>query len=265
MELLWWTIEVRRLNRLICQKFDDFIWYAAFMSDLQVNQIISYRDMCNVEHQEQLQRGMNFNMGGNYSVILMSIKPNAPYADRISDDGLTIYYEGHDVPGDKLKRVDQPQANPLGTPTQNGLFKHAVDQAKKSNLYPLVRVYEKLRLGIWTYRGLFELKDYAYIERGGRKVFEFTLTITDQELDDARHKRTEIHSIDIEQTRQIPGKVKLAVYMRDRGECVKCGSKDNLHFDHLLPYSKGGTSLKETNIQLLCARHNLEKSASLEK
>jgi hypothetical protein len=26
-----------------------------------------------------------------------------------------------------------------------------------------------------------------------------------------------------------------------------------------LPYSKGGTSITEDNVQLMCARHNLEK------
>lgn len=231
---------------------------------LEPNQIISYREMCNSESQEQLQRGMNFGMGGGYSVILMSIKPNAPYADSISEDGLTIYYEGHDVPGDKTKRLDQPDSNPGGSLTQNGLFKQAVDLAKKTNIYPLVRVYEKLNMGIWNYRGLFELKDYSFVERDGRSVFEFVLTITDQDLREPE-KHESIHINDIEQTRQIPGKVKLEVYKRDKGQCIKCRSKDNLHFDHILPYSKGGTSLKAENIQLLCARHNLEKSDSLIK
>jgi len=228
----------------------------------EVNQIISYRDMCNVEAQEQLQRGMNFGIGGEYSVLLMSVKPNAPYADRISDDGLTIYYEGHDTIGDKTKTLDQSAALPSGLLTQNGLFKHAIDIGKKSGKYPLTKVYEKLKMGIWTYRGLFELRDYDYVERNGRRVFEFVLTITDQDLATASaHKHTE--DIDLEQTRQIPGKVKLAVFKRDKGLCTKCGSSDNLHFDHILPYSKGGTSLKEENIQLLCARHNLQKSATI--
>lgn len=231
---------------------------------LQVNQILSYRDMCNIEGQEQLQRGMNFGMGGTYSIILMSIKPNAPYADRISEDGLTIYYEGHDMPGDKTKRHDQPTSNPGGSLTQNGLFSQAIDKSKITYIYPLVRVYEKLHMGIWNYRGLFELQDYNYIDRGGRKVFEYVLTITDQDLKSPkRHGLQQV--VDIEQTRQIPGKVKLEVYKRDKGQCVKCGSKNNLHFDHILPYSKGGTSLKTVNIQLLCARHNLEKSDSLIK
>lgn len=232
---------------------------------LVVNQIISYREMCNIEQQEQLQRGMNFEMGGAYSVILMSIKNNAPYADRISEDGLTIYYEGHDAPGDKLKRLDQPVAYPSGTLTQNGLFKFAIDKAKKIGDFPLVRVYEKLQMGIWNYRGLFELNDYGYIERGGRKVFEFVLTVTNQDLKVAEKHGLSVKNIDLEQTRQIPGKVKLEVFKRDKGQCVQCGLKDNLHFDHILPYSLGGTSLKVENIQILCARHNLQKSNSLTK
>jgi len=228
-----------------------------------VNEIISYRDMCNEEEQEQLQRGMNFELRDGYSVVLMSVKPNAPYADRISEDGLTIYYEGHDKPGDKLKDYDQPAANPSGTFTQNGLFVHAITKAKKTGEYPLVKVYEKLKMGIWTYRGLFEMRDYDFTERGRRKVYEFVFVVTDQELEEAEKHRVEKH-IDLEQTRQIPGKVKLEVYKRDKGQCVQCGSKNNLHFDHLLPYSKGGTSLKTENIQLLCARHNLQKSAKLD-
>lgn len=228
-----------------------------------VNQIVSYREMCNEEQQEQLQRGMNFEIRDSYSIVLMSVKPNAPYADRISSDGLTIYYEGHDVPGDKLKEFDQPTTYPSGSLNQNGLFVNAIQNAKKSGEFPLTKVYEKLQMGIWTYRGLFEMKDYEIVERGGRKVIEFILTITDQEVKEAeKHKQNKL--IDIEQTRQIPGKVKLAVYKRDKGVCVQCGSKDNLHFDHILPYSKGGTSLKLDNIQLLCARHNLQKSAKID-
>jgi hypothetical protein len=232
------------------------------MSTFEINDVISYREMCNSENQEQLQRGMNFGIGGKYSVVLMSVKVNAPYFDRISEDGLTIYYEGHDLPGDKTKSQDQPTNYFGGTLTQNGLFKDAIEKAKKSGHYPLVKVYEKIQTGIWTYRGLFELKDCNYTDRGGRKVFEFTMTITDQKIDIA-NKYPENKNIDLEQTRQIPGRVKLAVYKRDHGECVKCGLKDNLHFDHILPYSKGGTSFKEENIQLLCARHNLQKSAKL--
>lgn len=228
-----------------------------------VNQIVSYREMCNEENQQQLQRGMNFNIRDSYSIVLMSVKPHAPYADRVSDDGFKIYYEGHDVPGDKQKELDQPRQNPNGTLTQNGLFCAAIDEAKKTGFFSLVKVYEKLQMGIWTYRGLFEMKNYAVVHRGGRNVFEYTFTVTEQQLERAKEHH-EHKLIDLEQTRQIPGKVKLAVFKRDKGQCVECGSKDNLHFDHILPFSKGGTSLTEKNIRLLCERHNLQKSAKLD-
>jgi 5-methylcytosine-specific restriction endonuclease McrA len=63
--------------------------------------------------------------------------------------------------------------------------------------------------------------------------------------------------------RVIPTAVKLEVWRRDRGRCVQCGAQDNLHFDHVLPYSRGGASILADNVQILCARHNLEKGAQI--
>lgn len=59
--------------------------------------ILSYREMCDSENIQTLQRGMNFRLNPSYSVILMSQRSNAPYNDRIHDDGITIEYEGHDI------------------------------------------------------------------------------------------------------------------------------------------------------------------------
>jgi hypothetical protein len=37
----------------------------------------------------------------------------------------------------------------------------------------------------------------------------------------------------------------------------------NRHFDHDIPFSKGGSSLTAANVRLLCAKHNLEKSEKI--
>lgn len=57
----------------------------------------------------------------------------------------------------------------------------------------------------------------------------------------------------------IPKEVVDAVWNRDGGKCVYCGSTKNLHLDHIIPFSKGGATTVE-NLQLLCEKCNLQKS-----
>lgn len=60
-------------------------------------------------------------------------------------------------------------------------------------------------------------------------------------------------------SRYISEKVKDAVWNRDGGKCVHCGSNEKLEFDHIIPHSKGGSNTKR-NIQLLCEICNRQKS-----
>jgi hypothetical protein len=222
------------------------------------NEIISYQEMCRRER-SSLQRGMNFGLGSGYSVILMSLRPGAPYEDRIEADGMTLIYEGHDAPRTATlpdpKIVDQPESSPGGTLTQNGRF-HQAAQDFRAGRRPAerVRVYEELRSGIWSYNGVFDLIDSWKEHDGRRQVFKFKLMAV--EVADGDESRT---FPEPERRRIIPTEVKLEVWRRDGGKCVMCGATDELHFDHILPYSKGGTSTRVENVQLLCARHNLEK------
>lgn len=221
--------------------------------------VISYHQMCS-EEGYSLQRGMNFRVKGGMSVILMSLRKNAPYADRVEDDGNILIYEGHDLPSnlsDNPKSDDQPEKNPNGTFTQNGKFHNAAQFFKQGISEPeLVTVYEKIKSGIWVYNGAFKLVDSWKEKSLKRIVFKFKLEITNQDLISKVAEKI----VDLEHNRMIPTLVKLEVWKRDKGKCRKCGSTDNLHFDHILPFSKGGTSLLAENIQLLCARHNLQKS-----
>jgi hypothetical protein len=61
---------------------------------------------------------------------------------------------------------------------------------------------------------------------------------------------------------QIPEEVRIFVWRRDEGKCVKCGSQEDLEFDHVIPVAKGGGNTAR-NIQILCEKCNREKSANI--
>ena len=220
--------------------------------------VLSYLEMC-AEFGVNLQRGMNFRLKGKDTLILMSLRHGAPYADRVEDGGKVIVYEGHDIArttnGPEPKDVDQPEFLPSGRLTQNGLFAEAVRRYKVGRADPeLVRVFEKIRDGIWVYNGLFRLTDVWQETSVRRQVFKFKLEILD--LPTFRSAgSTQVPEHD----RVIPSAIKLEVWRRDKGCCVQCGSSENLHFDHVIPYSQGGSSKDAKNIQILCAKHNLAK------
>jgi len=60
----------------------------------------------------------------------------------------------------------------------------------------------------------------------------------------------------------IPESVRLFVWQRDQGKCVKCGARERLEFDHIIPVTAGGSST-ERNVQLLCESCNRSKGASV--
>lgn len=230
---------------------------------ISAGDVVSYLEMC-ADFGVNLQRGMNFRLKPDVSLILMSLRAGAPYADRVEESGRVIIYEGHDIPltkgGPNPKSADQPEFLPSGRLTQNGLFADAVRRFKAGRgEAEKVKVFEKIWAGIWAYNGLFNLVDVWQETSERRQVFKFKLEIVDQPLELAR-----ITEAAIDHDRVIPAAVKIEVWKRDRGSCVRCGSKENLHFDHIIPYSLGGSSKDAKNIQILCSRHNLEKRDRIE-
>ncbi|WP_412176278.1 DNA translocase FtsK [Formosa sp. PL04] len=60
----------------------------------------------------------------------------------------------------------------------------------------------------------------------------------------------------------IPQEVLDRVWNRDGGKCVKCGSQEKIEFDHIIPFSRGGSNTYR-NLQILCEQCNRGKSNNI--
>lgn len=82
-----------------------------------------------------------------------------------------------------------------------------------------------------------------------RKMFEkLRAKFDDASSEDLKYERP-----------RIPEKVRIEVWRRDGGKCARCGSREKLEYDHIVPISKGGSNTAR-NIELLCEKHNRSKS-----
>lgn len=231
---------------------------------MEPGDVISYTDIVMEEDGTRVQKGMNHRIQDDYSIFLMSTREDAPYNDEIRDEGTTLIYEGHDARKDQVddpKQADQPMRFSGGNLTQNGKFYEvakAYKTGEREHPEP-VKVYEKIKSGIWVYNGFFDLVDAWQEQQNNRYVFKFRLELAEEEIE-----RDDDGETILEHARLIPMDVKREVWDRDNGKCQECGAEDNLHFDHIIPYSKGGSSKTIENIQLLCALHNLSKSDNIQ-
>lgn len=78
-------------------------------------------------------------------------------------------------------------------------------------------------------------------------------------LERLAHQQAAGTSGETKRREHIPEDVRAFVWRRDQGQCVQCGSRDRLEFDHIIPVAKGGSSTAR-NLQVLCENCNREKS-----
>ena len=110
-------------------------------------------------------------------------------------------------------------------------------------------------------------EDY-YVEREELDPDEVKALVLDRELRkrrriDSAKARVAMGGAALARTRDpIPDDVKVFVWQRDSGRCVRCGAQENLEFDHIIPLAMGGANTAR-NLQLLCADCNRAKGAAL--
>jgi 5-methylcytosine-specific restriction endonuclease McrA len=120
---------------------------------------------------------------------------------------------------------------------------------------------------------LSKYSEGAYVRRFGSwtkslEAFVEFITAFSDENEKIQIEETEIENtvkpeiVYKHKTKRSPSeRLKVQVLMRDGNKCRLCGitvTGDNIHFDHILAWSKGGETTLE-NLQVLCEAHNLAK------
>ena len=125
-----------------------------------------------------------------------------------------------------------------------------------------VEVYSNGRRQWWWFGERFFYEDQNYSAKDVQALILQAERQHDTQLRRA-HQVMALENWDLLQRREpIPEEVQRAIWQRDEGRCVKCGSSVMIHIDHLIPVALGGSNHPD-NLQLLCANCNREKSDTI--
>ena len=108
-------------------------------------------------------------------------------------------------------------------------------------------------------------KDCVYLVSGPYTPDDAALLVNrkvDQQLSELTFIKNQTTDASDCTRKPIPESVRHEVWRRDQGKCVQCGSNRNLEYDHLIPFSRGGSNTAR-NLRLLCEACNRTKSNQL--
>lgn len=185
--------------------------------------------------------------------------------DELSDEEvLNINFLKHEILG--INNIDLKQCyNPIKFLVEEELIMMFHDDKLDPNEIDI-----KIHL-----KDIFDLTDKDYQEMGDAHIRRFLLSLNARqdyyEIKKLRDNKIISHQLWDEinnpimegtmiqkRSRHIPKDVQSEVWKRDNGKCVECGSNEFIEFDHIVPFSKGGSNTAR-NIQLLCEKCNRKK------
>jgi len=173
--------------------------------------------------------------------------------------------------GEDLGRIDQQKSERLVSMIERGIHKTLRDRNRLASLYPPKRLKgaqrETIKVIDTCLKAVVELANKCnhVLDKDGTWIDEdLTVDITcEADLSPVEKELDAISTDGTTQTpRHIPVEVRRKVWKRDGGQCTICGAEDDLEFDHIIPFSKGGSNTVN-NVRVLCQTCNRRKSDSM--
>ncbi len=124
-------------------------------------------------------------------------------------------------------------------------------------------MYIPLRSSEWVFKGFVYEINGLYSDEEARLLILEDFDKERQKFERLKAKFDDIPASEATYERpRIPEKVRIEVWRRDGGKCARCGSREKLEYDHIVPISKGGSNTAR-NIELLCESCNRSKSNNI--
>ena len=117
----------------------------------------------------------------------------------------------------------------------------------------------KGNISYWIYKGSQYAVTGLYSDEECKLLILEDFDKERQYFEKLRTKFYESSDIEEYSRPRIPEKIRVEVWRRDGGKCARCGSREKLEYDHIVPISRGGSNTAR-NIELLCEKCNRSKS-----
>lgn len=203
-----------------------------------------------------------------------SMEFGEPVRDRVKVKAFRILGIGVVVEIDQPKRQDACNVwlpyPPDGQEIPEIALEYPGEAGRHSGTYAsegLKKGLPALKLILTTKRELDHLVDYIRALAEGRKLLSVGVDESERTQDTITSKgepvRVDVSKMPLPKPlaprrEAISRSVQREVWQRDAGMCVECGTRQLLCFDHIVPFSRGGSNTVR-NLQLLCEPCNLSK------